>query len=217
MAGMFFTHPSVARKMVEWAGDLTGFDVLEPSSGGGAIVRAMPKSVKSVTAVEKSKKFADALAVAGAKNKKLNKVVNMDFVELARNRVDTDFVEYERFDIAIGNPPYEEGADVEHTYWMTKVADRVIVLLRANVEHNVSFHKKVLGEAHLYRRAKFVGRPGFIGPDDKEYGARHDYSVYDLIRRGSNSESLLDLNPACYPLTEYWRVTKKGGIKVEGE
>jgi phospholipid N-methyltransferase len=193
MAGRYYTSPFVARQMVAWAGPLDGLAVLEPSAGDGVIVRCMPKTIDSITAVEN-----DPFALK--KLEQFNRVskfalVRGDFLKLKfAAGADAD-----PFAVCIANPPYEDGNDIAHVVKMVEVASRTIVLLRLIVLNLVSFHEKVLTKARIERKAHFLGRPLFGGPDDAGDTARHDYVVLDLRADPSGHK-----NGSAIP-TEFWR------------
>lgn len=90
------TPPDVAARMVARVGGLAGRSVLEPSAGTGNLARAILAAgpVGSLTLVEMHCALAGGLHGLGD-------VVNMDFLEYARDTV-------ARFDVIIMNPPFSK-------------------------------------------------------------------------------------------------------------
>lgn len=216
MAGRFYTDLRIAAKMVAWANYADGSDtglkdkvVLEPSAGDGAIVRCLPKTIRGVVAVESEKAAFNKLTKLGPNPKFFP--VHVDFMQLGMTSECLKWPSSNRrgyaFDIAIANPPYENGQDVEHIGHMLELAPRAVVLVRVNVMSLVSFADLVAKrKLTIDRVAYFLGRPPFYGPDDKGEGARHDYCVLDL-HTGHDEESQR-------PDVEFWRVKDISGARA---
>lgn len=100
----FFETPSqVAKMMVEMALVGPGMHVLEPSAGGGRIVREIESTGASVSICELHDARREALAKEG------HEVLGSDFLAVAPDP---------RFDAVIANPPFAGGADVRHVRHM---------------------------------------------------------------------------------------------------
>lgn len=100
---LFPTPAAIVERMIEVAGIEPGMDVLEPSAGTGAIVRAIPciRPKGSVTACEINSKLAYAPAIV----EYVDVVENCDFLTL------DPIVKYDR---VVMNPPFSGGADIAH-------------------------------------------------------------------------------------------------------
>ena len=99
LRGGYYTPPALAKFLVSWAFDGRESDrkleVLEPSCGDGAILRAMKDVSGTVTAVE-----LDAEEAQKASELNIGSVHNSDFFEWATRD------SFGKFDVVIGNPPY---------------------------------------------------------------------------------------------------------------
>ena len=185
----FFTTGKLARRIVEWAELFRGEKVLEPSAGGGDLVRAMPRNVR-VTAVEMDPAMAEVL-----RKETLHPVIEVieaDFLKLRPAR--------DAFDVAVMNPPYEDGADGRHVAHALRFAGRVVVLARTNFEYGTERFSQLFRWAQVTRRAVLTRRPKFYGPADQGQTARHDYVVLELVRR---EDRLLKPEPDQVE-TEFW-------------
>lgn len=101
---LFPTPEWLAEKVVSYAGIEPGHDVLEPSAGTGALLKALPcvRPAGSVTAVE----IRGPLAHADAIQHNADKVVCADFLSCNGN--------LGKFDRIVMNPPFANGADIQH-------------------------------------------------------------------------------------------------------
>lgn len=186
----FFTSPKLAKKMVDWAELSRGTRVLEPSAGDGGIARFVNKNTR-LTCIE-----ADPAMVG-----RLNLLVNHPSMEV----IQADFLKVtparDAYDVAIMNPPYEEGADGQHVAHALRFASRVIVLVRANFEFGTKRFYNLYRWATVTRRAVLVRRPLFYGPGCQGHTARHEYVVLELTRR--ETDRVVD--PSSDPVeTEFW-------------
>ncbi|UPT99358.1 DUF3560 domain-containing protein [Bradyrhizobium barranii subsp. apii] len=100
---LFPTSPTLADEVVELADIQPGQDVLEPSAGTGALLRAMPnvRPHGTVTAVEINPRLADALREIA------DRTFCANFLECGADLLGT-------FDIILMNPPFENGDDIKH-------------------------------------------------------------------------------------------------------
>jgi len=90
------TPPDIAARLVDYAGNLEGLRILEPSAGTGALVRAFEaRGVHSadVVTIERERALCDVLERMGAHP------VCADFEEWATTTE-------ERFDLVVMNPPF---------------------------------------------------------------------------------------------------------------
>jgi predicted RNA methylase len=155
--------------MVEWACANGPRDtILEPSAGDGALVGKMPLMSK-VTCVEYMPNAAARLS---------------DLYQGVVAHVG-DFLgmKFTRFDLAIMNPPYGNGADGRHVAHALLCADRVVALVRSNFLSGVDRYQTVWSQARLTRHVVLSRRPAFTGPAHEGHSARHDYCIVELVRR----------------------------------
>ncbi len=92
------TPPELACRMVAMAGVQEGQQVLEPSAGRGAILKALPQTVHR-TAVELNPSMVEIKALADSAH-------YTDFLQCNG--------ELGTFDMIIANPPFRNGQDVDH-------------------------------------------------------------------------------------------------------
>lgn len=169
----WYTPEPVAWRMVRWALPLrTGARVLEPSSGGGALVDIVREvySAAQIDAVDLDPENCEATGAECA-----------DY--LARPAPDA------LYDLAIMNPPYEGGVDGRFLGKTMDEAKSVVALLRlaalcgsarhANVWRRVEEHDD---DWHMRRLAIFASRPVFEGPSTASGSAKSDFVCVHLVR-----------------------------------
>jgi predicted RNA methylase len=197
----YFTRPSLAKAVVEWADIRAGDRILEPSCGGGDLVRWMPTTAK-VTAVDIE---ARPLLVNGHDLE----LIQSDFLELRRPS--------DAFDLAVMNPPYgyvgkgklRRAADRLHVQHALRMAPEVICLVRANFLAGTERYNHVFRFAEVVRMAVLVHRPSFHGPavevDGK--GGHHEMAVFHLRRREDRMISEQKVDRASVEFwTQDWRL-----------
>ena len=113
----FFPTPAAtAQQMVEMAGVKPGMKVLEPSAGNGNIAEQLRAAGGDVDTVEVSSSLRDILEAKGF------------------NNVDHDFMDYNPgpiYDAIVMNPPFGNGADmdhIQHAYAMLKPGGKLIAI-----------------------------------------------------------------------------------------
>ncbi len=111
---LFPTPVELAERMVEIARPGIGARVLEPSAGTANLLRALPgvvpfaglkQTAVSVVAVEHHAGLARALEQSGL----ANTVVCADFLQCTPDALGL-------FDVVLMNPPFENGADIQHIW-----------------------------------------------------------------------------------------------------
>ncbi len=168
----FWTDPEMAQRIVDWAALPEGARVLEPSAGAGNIVRCFPAHCQ-VTAVELDPAVAQGLP---GLHPHLDVVVG-DLLK-AWPEATTQL-----FDVAVMNPPYEDGADGTHVVEALRLCHRVVCFVRANFCWGVARYHGIFRWAKVTRRVILVRRPPFCGPADAGHTAMHDYQILELARR----------------------------------
>ncbi|CAB4154548.1 COG2263 Predicted RNA methylase [uncultured Caudovirales phage] len=185
----YFTPPSLAKRIVDWAELPRGHRVLEPSAGDGGLVRFFPRNVR-VTAFEMDPQMVERLRLI---NHPTIEIHQANFLQVKAKR--------DAFDVAIMNPPYEDQADGKHIAHALRFAERVIALVRANFEFGVDRYNSLFRWAAITRRVVLTRRPPFYGPGDQGHGARHEYEVLELVRRETDRRE--DPTPDQVE-TEFW-------------
>jgi predicted RNA methylase len=111
---LFPTPPGLAARMVDLAGLAVGMRVLEPSAGTGRLLEALPgivpfgqvrQTALQVVAVEVNAALAARLACSGL----AGTVRCADFLQCSADVGDLGL-----FDAVLMNPPFAQGADIEH-------------------------------------------------------------------------------------------------------
>lgn len=165
----YHTPTKLARRMVEWA-DVEGLAVLEPSAGGGNIVRELVRAgARAIEAMEIDPAWVECLRCEFA-----------DCDESITHVWEADFLKLENgfgwsHDVAVMNPPLNDGVSMQHVAKALELAPRVVTLLRGGDLHGANryeFWKRfdLHGLALLCRRPPFgggwhVGKTEFVVAD----------------------------------------------------
>jgi predicted RNA methylase len=146
---LFPTPHALAARMVDLAGLAIGMRVLEPSAGTGRLLEALPgivpfglvrQTALHVVAVEVNAALAARLACSGL----AGKVRCADFLQCSADVDDLGL-----FDAVLMNPPFAQGADIEHIIHalkMLKPGGRLVALCANGPRQNASLRPMV--EAH---------------------------------------------------------------------
>lgn len=146
---LFPTPSNLAARMVDLAGLAIGMRVLEPSAGTGRLLEALPgivpfgqlrQTALQVVAVEVNSALAARLACSGL----AGTVRCADFLQCSGDVEDLGL-----FDAVLMNPPFAQGADIEHithALTMLKPGGRLVALCANGPRQNGSLRPMV--EAH---------------------------------------------------------------------
>ena len=179
LLSQWFTPPLLARKVAEWA-RLDGLDVLEPSAGGGALVRAAVEcGARSVQTCEIDPRHA--AAIAGCRLGSFLDARPSDFAPV---------------DLALMNPPYEDGVDGDFLAHALEFAPRVVALIRLNALVGLGRYESVWRSSRITRIAFCVRRPPFES-DLATGGAKSDFVVVEYAREDSRYS-------LCEQTIEHW-------------
>jgi predicted RNA methylase len=160
----FDTPAGLARRLANWAGVYRGMRVLEPSAGLGAIAEAARAHGAVVECVEIAPARVQWL------EKALFSVTESDFLAT---------VPGEQFDLALGNPPYEDGQDLEHVLHALRFAPRVCMLLPLGMLDGVDRYRRLWSHFGLRRLAILVRR--FQSPGT-EHGGQRPFAAFEFTR-----------------------------------
>jgi len=170
----WYTRPDLAKRVVEWA--LRGVDrpisILEPSAGCGALIRPIP-SRHRITAYEIDPRREEALMELFTSKLMFSRLIIADYLRR--------FDGY-RWDLAIMNPPYENGLAERFVKKACFQCDRVVALLKTSVLHGVDRWSDLWSSVSISRMAILSRRPGFDGPSDGSPSS--DYIVVECSSRG---------------------------------
>ena len=170
------TPADLALRMARWAGGAIRLQrILEPSAGGGALVKAAIEcgaNPRAIDAVELDPRWAYRLKASEGVN-----VESRDYLmRPARDH---------RYDLCLQNPPYEGGADGRFVAKAMDESDRVIALIRTVALNGDERHTRVWrrcmhdGDFAVLGIAFLAQRPNFGG----EHSAMADFCVVKLARR----------------------------------
>ena len=148
----WFTDPSVAARLVRWCGSIPMHRVLEPSAGGGSLVRAIEEqaSLAQITAHEIDPEWAAHLRATTRAH-----VIEGDYLAAAPPA--------EPYDLAVVNSPFADGQDVAFLGKVMDESRRVVAVLRSAVLHGKRAHAEVWSRAGwgVVSVAMAVGRWSF--------------------------------------------------------
>lgn len=165
----YHTPTKLARRMVEWV-YVRGKTVLEPSAGGGNIVRELVAAgAARVIAVE-----IDPAWVA---------LLRDEFGRAPVDVVEGDFLRLQPMalcDLCVMNGPLNDGVAAEHVARSLEWAPRTTALLRAQDLHGVGRYDQLWCRCDLAREAHLVSRPVFVGE-----GGATEFDVVDVRRVGT--------------------------------
>ncbi len=120
---LFPTPPEIAARMVELAEIENGQRILEPSAGTGNIVKAIREDKAEVVIYAIEKNYNVFSMLERCVDRSWYTAVNADFLEQNGN--------LGQFDRIIMNPPFKNGADIQHirhAYDMLKPGGRLVAL-----------------------------------------------------------------------------------------
>jgi protein-L-isoaspartate O-methyltransferase len=147
---LFPTPPGLAARMVDLAGLAIGMRVLEPSAGTGRLLEALPgivpfsplrQTALQVVAVELNAVLAARLACSGL----AGMVRCADFLACSADAEDLGL-----FDAVLMNPPFAQGADIEHithALTMLKPGGRLVALCANGPRQQASLRPMVEARA----------------------------------------------------------------------
>ena len=166
----WFTPRDLAARIVAWAGVHPGQRVLEPSAGDGSFVTPLLDAGATVTAVDIDR--ANVSQLVGMRGRRHFDLRCFNFLMLD---------DIGAHDVAVMNPPYEDGQDLAHVLHALTFAPRVVALLRLVFLAGLERHRELWSKHSLTRVAILSGRPAFGGPCT-ESGAKSDFAVFEILR-----------------------------------
>lgn len=191
----WLTEDALAAKVAAFAlRDLGGhvLRILEPSAGEGALIRGVLAHHKveherfpelfrhQITAIELHRGRAQILRDQFPDVRVIHRCFLSWFEDLYEDGGPTD----PPFDVAIMNPPYDDGQDASHVEAASVVAKRVTCLVRGVFLHGSEDRAAIFEHCRVIRMAICKARPQFIDREaDKQGSPRHDFSVITLERQ----------------------------------
>lgn len=169
--GQLHTPKELAEKMAMMAfrevNGITNASILEPSAGGGNLIAALLGAwgPMKIHAVEIDKEWAKATLYR--------------FLGYPVSVTCRDFMLLEpsgkRYNIAVMNPPLDDGVGPTHIAHALEFAPCAISVLRTNDLHGVEHHKKLWSKVHLDRLVLPKRRPIFLGG-----GGRQNFCIVQV-------------------------------------
>jgi hypothetical protein len=169
-ASQWFTPPDLATRIVHWSGATQGMHVLEPSAGIGRLVDPLIASGCHVLAIEKDRRLFDRI---------------LGGVNLSAWCEDFLAAKVWPYDLAVMNPPFEDGQAEAHVMRALEWAPRVVALLPAAFTGGKARYSQVWRHVRLQRLVHFTTRPSFGGDSS---GSR-DFAVFEFLRRKTPRQS----------------------------
>ena len=168
----------LAKRIVEWAGISHGeARVLEPSAGVGRFVWPLLEAGALVTAVELDDRMVSAMSDEATRRHVPNST-------LLVKRRDFLSMDPEPHDLAVMNPPYEDGQAEVHVMRALEWAPRVVALVPLAFLCSLNRYEAVWRHVRLMRQVNFIRRPSFGG----DQGGSRDFAVFELVRRSKPRE-----------------------------
>lgn len=166
----YHTPVKLCRRIVKWAGVKRGMRVLEPSAGGGNLVRELVRAGAIVTAVEIDPAWAKVLYEEFSRTGRVD-VVESDF---------KNFSETDCYDMAVMNPPLDGGVGAGHVAHALRMAPKVVSVLRSQDPHGVDRYKELWSRCDQAGEVKLVRRPVYAGA-----GGQIETIIVDVRRQGT--------------------------------
>ncbi len=174
--------------------------ILEPTAGDGALVAGLIAAgfpVECITAVETDPRLCRVLR---------ERFPGLEVVCMQAQLLDPAL----RFDVVVGNTPYENGQDVEFANLALRYAPVAYLVVRSELLQMVSFHEDVLSHAEVTWEARCVGRPSFRGAQSKS-GKKTGSGLFEVTvarLRGLALPKVENVETCSIPV-EYWRKPTK--------
>lgn len=167
----WYTPPELAQRIVNEFEDLfVGRCVLEPSAGDGALVEPLFGVASKVHAIELDPSQAAYIMSDCTVDETAVTVTTGDFLKLPRFA--------KRYDVALMNPPFENGQDVAFVMKALEWCGEVVSILRLKALAGVRRKAELWDRVELARLCILSRRPAFSG----QKGAMADFVVAHLRR-----------------------------------
>lgn len=188
----WYTPPWLAVRTWEWwlrrhGGDRMQLRVLEPSAGSGSLVRPALQSgrVARLQAIELDSRNVALLRTLQDPRGAL-RVTHRDFMGPGV---------VGRYDVALMNPPYEDGQDVEHILRALAWAPMAVGIFRSALVHGSERYERLWRHVDITAGRWLRNRPGFGGGGTGD-AAKSDFVVLELVRRQQEREADEDMQLA---------------------
>jgi predicted RNA methylase len=202
----WFTPPRLAARVWSWANrHMKAKHVLEPAAGQGALIKpiyANPRECTRVVATDIDSSNVGILDILVQRaNERPDRTVGEgwcakhgDFLRMYRGVRPEAFP---LFDLALMNPPYEDGQAEQFILHALTVSSRVVGIFKASILFGQERHRTLWQQAFVLREARLMSRPSF-GRGDSSDSAKSDFVVLE-IRSGESGA----MQERCV-LTENW-------------
>lgn len=159
----WFTPRQLAESVAKFACIADGDRVLEPSAGTGALATEAGLYTDDVFCVEIDPDLMPGLNA-------------LKFPALCGDFLTADLGQ---FDMALMNPPYEDGQDLAHVLWALKFAPRVVAIVLLGFLAGVERFDKLWSKHTLSRLGLLARRPRFSG---SSMTGERDFCVVEILR-----------------------------------
>lgn len=179
--------------------------ILEPSAGEGALIEALVEAgvpISSITAVELHTGRVRHLRRAWPGLR----VIHRDFLSWIEDLYEDGGPTDPPFDLAVMNPPYDDGQDSEHVEAASIAARDVVAIVRSAFRHGSTDRARLFAECSLIRERILKARPSFIDAEEGKDGTpRHEFEVVHLRRRlGREPGFSRETHPVDFVETGWW-------------
>jgi predicted RNA methylase len=185
----WFTDPKLARSVWTWANRYErAASVLEPSAGQGALLTPIyeyPCECREVVAVEIDAAHIDRLEVLAHRGSERAghqwHVVTGDFLTLYYSRGPV-------FDLALMNPPYEDGQAEAFILHALRVCRRVVGIFKASILFGQERYRTLWSDVTTTREVRLAARPSFGLGESGGAGGKTDFVVLELVSKPPNEQ-----------------------------
>jgi len=180
----WYTDPRLATKLWAWANRYRpAAYVLEPAAGRGALIKPIivePRECQAVEAVELDGRNAEVLEQlmwAGRRTRMLRSVLRGDFLAMRWARDELGCLP---FDLALMNPPYEDGRAEAFILHALTVSERVCGIFKASILHGAERQRTLWSKCHTMREVRLMRRPSFGQGASGSEGGKTDFVVLEI-------------------------------------
>jgi len=170
---------ALAERITNWATSIwanTRLHVLEPSAGRGALVRPLVAAGHRVTAIDIDGDNTDWLVSEWTRAEGVE-VICADF---------TAFDDWPTVDLALLNPPFENGQTEQHIMHALRFAPRVVAHVPLTTLAGKDRREGLWSAAYLKRLVIHSSRPKYSG---SRTGGMTDMCTVDVVRRSERVDS----------------------------
>jgi len=193
----WYTEPKLAARLWAWANRYQQpHRVLEPAAGQGALIKPMmiePYSCGQVVAVEIDPSNVQALERImweGRRTWRLRLVIRGDFLTTQWKR---DELGRLPFDLALMNPPYEDGRAEAFILHALTVCERVCGIFKASILHGDERRRTLWSKCHTKREVRLMTRPSFGRGESGAEGGKTDFVALEITSGATTDQRYVEM------------------------